>query len=109
MDVPQVPTDLENAIAGGRYVSRDYHQHSIAYAREEEQRKAAAAINRLKGLLEIANADRVARVCATLRQVTRQRTGKHGPDCWQRHARCLADRIYDLLDGNDPDSKQARP
>jgi len=100
--IPAPLTDLDLAIGSGRVVTRDARDAAVATAVERAERKAAAELHRLRDLLEISAADRVTQVLLTLRQVTHPRGGTHDVDCWQRHARCLANRIYDLLDGETP-------
>jgi hypothetical protein len=93
-------SELQAAIGAGRVYTRDYHEHTLAVAVENEQRRAAAMEYRLRGLLELAHGDLVARVVAAINQVPAGSSGlKHTGDCWQRHASCLADRIRALLDG----------
>lgn len=90
---------VEVAVAAGEVVSKDYLAAALATTVENERRTAAAMEYRLRSLLELANADRVAAVVGALKQVPFNRNLKHGRDCWQRHTGCLAERLYALLDG----------
>lgn len=95
-----VRSDLELAIGAGRVVTREYHNQAVEFAVETEQRKAASREYRLRVLLDLANADRVAQLIADLGKVSAGSPSlKHTPDCWQRHAGCLAARLRSVLDG----------
>jgi len=96
-------TELETALADGTVVTRVYHDATLTYAVEQVERQWAVTDRRLRRLLDLANADRVAQVVDDTKRVRHQNTAKHDADCWQRHAGCLADRVLSLLNGEDVD------
>jgi hypothetical protein len=97
----------DRVMSSGLVVSTAEHTKRVndeidAVSRQMQRADTAERrVRELQYLVDVTSVERVDAVIKTLREVPTQRTAKHGPDCWQRHAGCLAGRVHDLLMGRE--------